>query len=426
MRASVSGRSAGRERHDHGDRPRRIGLRSGARDIARAQRRAQPGAVRACAWVVDLGWRKLVRFLRSPSSRRSHRIATILRSARMPFPRRATPPISAGPRRLREYSNVPPLLLAPDAPACSSRVVPAHAADEPDLIFKRSTVFKWLTPNDKLATYGLDDPEVEGVACHFTVPEKGGFKGWIGVAEEVSDISLACRQIGPIRFKAKFEQGEDMFRQRRSLFFKKMQIVRGCDVKRNVLVYMVYSDRLIEGSPKNSTSSVPIMPWGAERSEVTKCGDFVEKVTVPTAVASAALPSPRNSTHIRRRWRNPRTHRAIRPSTARRTRRARPAPRRIGRTPRRPTRRWNGCSIPASSAAPPEWAREPGCSRRRTIRSSAAPTGGANTPRASRRRQRLRRGAAARLCRATRRIAARHQHRTRQRAGLRQAIRTKR
>jgi CreA protein len=83
-----------------------------------------------------------------------------------------------------------------------------------------ATVFKWLTPNDKLATYGLDDPEVEGVACHFTVPERGGFKGWIGVAEEVSDISLACRQIGPVRFKA-------------------MQIVRGCDVKRNVLVYMV-------------------------------------------------------------------------------------------------------------------------------------------------------------------------------------------
>src|SRR5262249_60038141 len=84
-----------------------------------------------------------------------------------------------------------------------------------------STVFKWLTPNDKLATYGLDDPEVEGVACHFTVPEKGGFKGWIGVAEEVSDISLACRQIGPIRIKAKFEQGEVVCRSRRSLFFRR-------------------------------------------------------------------------------------------------------------------------------------------------------------------------------------------------------------
>jgi len=89
--------------------------------------------------------------------------------------------------------------------------------------------------------------EVEGVACHFTVPEKGGFKGWLGLAEQVSDISLACRQIGPIHFKGKMEQGDDMFRQRRSLFFKKMQIVRGCDAKRNVLVYMVYSDKLIDG-----------------------------------------------------------------------------------------------------------------------------------------------------------------------------------
>lgn len=151
-----------------------------------------------------------------------------------------------------------------------------RAAEEPDLLFKRSTVFKWLSPNDKLATYGLDDPDVEGVACHFTVPEKGGFKGWIGVAEEVSDISLSCRQIGPIRFKVKFEQGEDVFRQRRSLFFKKMQIVRGCDAKRNVLVYMVYSDRIIEGSPKNSTSSVPIMPWGSD-ANVQRCAEWVEK-----------------------------------------------------------------------------------------------------------------------------------------------------
>ena len=154
-------------------------------------------------------------------------------------------------------------------------VSPAGAADEPDLIFKRSTVFKWLTPDDKLATYGIDVPEVEGVACHFTVPEKGGLKGWIGVAEEVSDISLACRQIGPIRFTKKFAQGEDVFRARRSLFFKKMQIVRGCDTKRNVLVYMVYSDKLIDGSPKNSTSSVPVMPWGAG-DEAQKCADWVE------------------------------------------------------------------------------------------------------------------------------------------------------
>ncbi len=150
----------------------------------------------------------------------------------------------------------------------------ATAADEPDLIFRRSTVFKLMSPNDKLASYGLDDPEVEGVACHFTVPERGGFKGWLGLAEEVSDISLACSQIGPIKFKNKMEQGDDMFRRRRSLFFKRMQIVRGCDAKRNVLVYMVYSDKLIEGSPKNATSAVPIMPWGPADANVQKCGDF--------------------------------------------------------------------------------------------------------------------------------------------------------
>jgi CreA protein len=164
------------------------------------------------------------------------------------------------------------LLLAAACVLCAGS---ARAADEPDLIFRKSTVFHWVSPNDKLATYALDDPEVEGVACHFTVPERGGFKGWVGVAEEVSDISLACRQTGPISFKEKFAQGEEVFRKRRSLFFKKMQIVRGCDVKRNVLVYVVYSDRLIEGSPKNSTSTVPIMPWGSDAAP--RCADWVEK-----------------------------------------------------------------------------------------------------------------------------------------------------
>jgi CreA protein len=145
-------------------------------------------------------------------------------------------------------------------------------SQEPDLIFKKSTVWKFLTPDDKLAVYGIDDPDVEGVACHFTVPEKGGLKGMFGVAEQVSDISLACRQIGPIKFKDKFEQGAVVYRESRSFFFKKMQVVRGCDAKRNVLVYLVYTDKLIDGSPKNSTSSVPIMPWNGEPAQ--KCGDF--------------------------------------------------------------------------------------------------------------------------------------------------------
>ena len=148
-------------------------------------------------------------------------------------------------------------------------------AQQPDLIFKKSTVWKLLTPDHKLAVYGIDDPLVEGVACHYTVPEKGGVEGMLGLAEEVSDISLACRQIGPIAFRRKFSQGEEVYRRRRSLVFKKMRIVRGCDVKRNVLVYLVYSDKLIEGSPKNSTSTVPIMPWGDQPAP--RCGDWLNE-----------------------------------------------------------------------------------------------------------------------------------------------------
>jgi CreA protein len=149
------------------------------------------------------------------------------------------------------------------------------AEDDPELIFKRSTVFRLLSPDAKLATYALDDPFIEGVSCHFTVPEIGGWKGWAGFAEERSEVSLACRQIGPVSFKGKFKQGEDVYRKRRSLFFKKMQIVRGCDAKRNVLIYLVYSDRIIEGSPQNSTSTVPIMPWG--NSPAPRCSEFLEK-----------------------------------------------------------------------------------------------------------------------------------------------------
>jgi CreA protein len=154
-------------------------------------------------------------------------------------------------------------------------VLPAHAADDdPELIFKKSTVFRLLSPDAKLAVYAIDDPLVEGVSCHFTLPEIGGWKGWAGLAEEASDASISCAQTGPIRFKGKFEQGAEAFRERRSLFFKKVQIVRGCDARRNVLVYLIYTDKLIEGSPKNSTSTVPLMPWGD--SPAAKCGEALE------------------------------------------------------------------------------------------------------------------------------------------------------
>ena len=165
-------------------------------------------------------------------------------------------------------------LLALVLAAAAVLAAPGARAADPELVFKRSTTFKMLTPNDKLAVYAIDDPEVEGVACHYTVPEKGGVSGMLGIAEEVSDISLSCRQVGPIRFKDKLEQGDEMFRQSRSLWFKKMRIVRGCDKTRNVLVYLVYSDKLVDGSPKNSTSSVPLMPWGTEAPP--RCADYFD------------------------------------------------------------------------------------------------------------------------------------------------------
>ena len=160
--------------------------------------------------------------------------------------------------------------------ALAASIAPAFAdSADPDLIFRKSTTFKLLTPNDKLAVYGIDDPLVSGVACHYTAPERGGLAGAFGLAEQTSDISLACRQYAPIKFNGKFEQGDVVFSERRSIFFKKMQIVRGCDAKRNILVYMTYTDKLIDGSPKNSTSTVPIQPWGSQ-AELPKCSDYIK------------------------------------------------------------------------------------------------------------------------------------------------------
>jgi CreA protein len=157
--------------------------------------------------------------------------------------------------------------------ALAAPVMAQEMSDDPELIFKKTTVWRLLSPDAKLATYALDDPGVDGVACYFTLPEVGGWGGWAGFAEERSETSISCRQVGPISFKSKFVQGHEIYRERRSLFFKKMQIVRGCDTKRNVLVYLAYTDKIIEGSPQNSNSSVPIMPWGT--TEAPKCSDFI-------------------------------------------------------------------------------------------------------------------------------------------------------
>ena len=124
-----------------------------------------------------------------------------------------------------------------------------------------STNFRWLGPNDKIVVDGFDDPKVQGVACHISRAQTGGVKGGMGVAEDTSDASIACRQIGPIQFLGEIKDGEKVFDEHRSLVFKTLQVVRFFDPERNVLVYVSYRDRVIEGSPKNSISTVPIMPW---------------------------------------------------------------------------------------------------------------------------------------------------------------------
>ncbi|HTV79603.1 MAG TPA: CreA family protein [Steroidobacteraceae bacterium] len=126
-----------------------------------------------------------------------------------------------------------------------------------------STRFRLLGPNDRIAVDGFDDPKVQGVACHISRAVTGGIKGALRVAEDTSDVSIACRQIGPIHIKERLEDGETVFDERRSLLFKQLHVVRFFDRARNVLVYVSYSDRVIQGSPKNSISSVPIMGWVA-------------------------------------------------------------------------------------------------------------------------------------------------------------------
>lgn len=124
-----------------------------------------------------------------------------------------------------------------------------------------STVFKWVGPNDKIVVEAFDDPKVEGVTCYLSRAKTGGVKGGLGLAEDRAEASIACRQVGPIRFAGELKDGEEVFKQRTSLVFKSMQVVRFFDKKRNALVYLVYSDRIIEGSPQNAVTAIPIMPW---------------------------------------------------------------------------------------------------------------------------------------------------------------------
>jgi CreA protein len=121
-----------------------------------------------------------------------------------------------------------------------------------------STVFKLLSPNDKIVVDAYEDPKVSGVTCYVSRARTGGYKGALGLAEDKSEASIACRQTGPITFAKPLEAQEEVLSERISLVFKKLRVVRMVDKPRNTLVYLTYSDRLIEGSPQNSVTAVAV------------------------------------------------------------------------------------------------------------------------------------------------------------------------
>lgn len=149
-------------------------------------------------------------------------------------------------------------LLAAAALILTALATPAAAAE----VGCVSTVWKMVGPDHKICVDAFEDPKVEGVVCHVSRARTGGLKGAFGLAEDTSDAAIACRQVGPITIKEELEDGETVFSERRSVMFKRLQVVRFHDKPHNTLVYLIYSDKLIEGSPKNSLSTVPIMPWG--------------------------------------------------------------------------------------------------------------------------------------------------------------------
>ncbi len=130
----------------------------------------------------------------------------------------------------------------------------AHA----ERIGEVDTVFKFIGPDHKIVVDAYDDPDVKGVTCYVSRAKTGGIKGGLGLAEDKAEASIACRQTGPISFPKPLKRQDEMFNERISLVFKRLRVVRMVDATRNTLVYLTYSDRVIEGSPQNSVTAVPV------------------------------------------------------------------------------------------------------------------------------------------------------------------------
>ncbi len=120
------------------------------------------------------------------------------------------------------------------------------------------TAFQWIGPDHKIVVDAYDDPKVAGITCYVSHAKTGGIKGALGIAEDKSEASIACRQVGPVSVKQPLPRQEEVFSERMSLLFKRLRIVRMVDRERNTLVYLTYSDRLVDGSPKNAVTAVAV------------------------------------------------------------------------------------------------------------------------------------------------------------------------
>jgi len=136
----------------------------------------------------------------------------------------------------------------------------ASAADAED-VGCTSTTFRIFGANDKVCVQAFDDPRIPGVSCHVSQAKAGGVKGSFGVAEDPSRFSIACRQTGPIVLPDKLPKEENVFSESTSILFKNTKVIRMYDAKRNTLVYVAISRKIIEGSPMNAISTVPVQRW---------------------------------------------------------------------------------------------------------------------------------------------------------------------
>ena len=120
------------------------------------------------------------------------------------------------------------------------------------------TAFQWIGPNHKIVVDAYDDPKVEGVTCYVSRARTGGLSGAVGLAEDKAEASIACRQVGPISVPQPLPRQEEVFSERMSVLFKRLRIVRMVDSKRHTLVYLTYSEKLVDGSPMNALTAVPV------------------------------------------------------------------------------------------------------------------------------------------------------------------------